>query len=264
MSEPIHILSLGAGVQSSTLALMAAAGEVTPMPVAAIFADTQAEPSSVYKWLDWLEPRLPFPVHRVTKGNLGEASLRVRVSKAGNRYSQHSVPAFVNSGGRASPIMRQCTRDFKIDMILREVRKLRGGRAVTQWIGISSDEVHRMKPSRLPYITHRWPLVDLGMRRRDCLDWMVARGHPQPPRSSCVFCPYHSNEEWLRLKTDEPDDFLRAVKYEADFQKTAQEVGEWRGVPFLHRSLTPLAEVNFEPGAHANLFGNECEGICGV
>ena len=47
MSEPIHILSLGAGVQSSTLALMAAAGEVTPMPVAAIFADTHAESALV-------------------------------------------------------------------------------------------------------------------------------------------------------------------------------------------------------------------------
>ncbi len=62
MSEPIHILSLGAGVQSSTLALMAAAGEVSPMPTAAIFADTQDEPASVYKWLDWLEKQLPFPV----------------------------------------------------------------------------------------------------------------------------------------------------------------------------------------------------------
>ena len=50
-----HVLSLGAGVQSSTLALMAAAGEVTPMPDAAIFADTQAEPAGVYRWLDWLE-----------------------------------------------------------------------------------------------------------------------------------------------------------------------------------------------------------------
>lgn len=43
-----HIISLGAGVQSSTLALMAAAGEIAPMPVAAIFADTQDEPASVY------------------------------------------------------------------------------------------------------------------------------------------------------------------------------------------------------------------------
>ena len=37
-----NFLSLGAGVQSSTLALMAAKGEIGPMPDAAIFADTQA------------------------------------------------------------------------------------------------------------------------------------------------------------------------------------------------------------------------------
>lgn len=69
MNEPIHILSLGAGVRSSILALMAAAGEISPMPTVAIFADTQAEPASVYRWLDWLEKQLPFPVVRATAGN---------------------------------------------------------------------------------------------------------------------------------------------------------------------------------------------------
>jgi len=48
----INVLSLGAGVQSSTMALMAAKGEITPMPDCAIFADTQAEPQSVYdSWI---------------------------------------------------------------------------------------------------------------------------------------------------------------------------------------------------------------------
>ncbi|MBF9664240.1 hypothetical protein IAI33_11380, partial [Streptococcus pseudopneumoniae] len=47
----LTILSLGAGVQSSTLALMAAAGEITPMPDIAIFADTGWESAVVYKWL---------------------------------------------------------------------------------------------------------------------------------------------------------------------------------------------------------------------
>lgn len=42
MADPIHVISLGAGVQSSTMALMAANGEITPMPKCAIFADTQA------------------------------------------------------------------------------------------------------------------------------------------------------------------------------------------------------------------------------
>ena len=64
------ILSLGAGVQSSTLALMAAKGEVTPMPDMAIFADTGYEPQAIYKWLEWLEKQLPFPVVRVSAGNI--------------------------------------------------------------------------------------------------------------------------------------------------------------------------------------------------
>ena len=55
------ICSLGAGVQSSTLVLMAARGELTPMPDAAIFADTGAEPEGVYTWLDELEKEIPFP-----------------------------------------------------------------------------------------------------------------------------------------------------------------------------------------------------------
>jgi hypothetical protein len=40
----LTVLSLGAGVQSSTMALMAAKGEIIPMPDCAIFADTGAEP----------------------------------------------------------------------------------------------------------------------------------------------------------------------------------------------------------------------------
>jgi len=81
MSDPIHIISLGVGVQSSTMALMASKGEIGPMPTAAIFADTQAEPKSVYMWMDWLEKQLPFPVYRVTAGSLATQSLRTAVSK---------------------------------------------------------------------------------------------------------------------------------------------------------------------------------------
>lgn len=52
---PMRVLSLGAVVQSSTLALMMATGEVEPAQHA-IFADTQWEPRRVYDWLDWLTP----------------------------------------------------------------------------------------------------------------------------------------------------------------------------------------------------------------
>ena len=96
-NEPMHVISLGAGVQSSTMALMASAGELSPMPTAAIFADTQGEPASVYDWLNWLEPKLAFPVHRVTAGNLADRALTMRLSK-GRLFSKIDIPFFTRNG----------------------------------------------------------------------------------------------------------------------------------------------------------------------
>jgi len=68
----LRVLSLGAGVQSTTLALIAAHGIVELMPDCAIFADTGWEPASVYQHPRWLMSKnvLPFPVHIVTAGNI--------------------------------------------------------------------------------------------------------------------------------------------------------------------------------------------------
>ena len=51
-------LSFGAGVQSTVLLLMAAKGEIKPMPDVAIFADTQFEPTNIYSHLDWCKEEL--------------------------------------------------------------------------------------------------------------------------------------------------------------------------------------------------------------
>jgi hypothetical protein len=278
---PFTFLSLGAGVQSSTLALMAAHGEVTPMPNAAIFADTQAEPASVYRWLDWLEAQLPFPVHRVTRGSLTEESLiiRERKDKTGH-WSKSLVPAFIeNKDGTRGIMGRQCTYSYKVEQLERAARRLgevkRGQKevTVTQWIGISWDEIQRIKPSRVAWSQHRWPLVELRMGRRDCLRWMEERGYPKPPRSACVYCPFHSDKEWRRLKDEEPEEFARAVKFEKDIQEVKAKTERMRGVPFLHPSLVPLDQVDFRTDIERGQlslwleeqsFGNECEGMCGV
>ena len=118
-------LSLGAGVQSSTLALMTACEEFGPRPDFAIFADTQAEPESVYRWLDWLEGQLPFPVIRATHGNLAEDGLRLRDSvRTGLKYWKRAVPFYVKApDGEMSLLTRRCTWDYKIQVIQRELRR---------------------------------------------------------------------------------------------------------------------------------------------
>src|SRR5262249_34440571 len=81
----LRVISLGAGGQSTTPALMAAHGEIEP-PDCAIFADTGWEPRAVYQHLDWLETQLPFPVHRVSRGNLRDDVL-ARRNTTGGRFA---------------------------------------------------------------------------------------------------------------------------------------------------------------------------------
>lgn len=191
-ASPVHLISLGAGVQSSTMALMAAMGLIEPMPTAAIFADTMAEPASVYRWLDWLEKRLPFPIHRVSKGNLAEDGKVMRRSKKGTLYSKTDIPFFTKSvTGEIGKIKnRACTTDYKIAPIMKLARKIAGVRRgeksirVIQWIGISMDEIRRMKPSREKWAQSRWPLLEMRMNRQQCLNWMEQNGFPEPPRSA--------------------------------------------------------------------------------
>ena len=135
----IHVISLGAGVQSSTMALMAAAGEITPIPDAAVFADTQAEPKAVYEWLAWLEKQLPFPVVRVTAGNLetdtlGSMSLPrianppfytapIKTHERGAHGFALTAPFFTVNDGKEGQLRRQCTREYKIEPIKKWLRQ---------------------------------------------------------------------------------------------------------------------------------------------
>ena len=270
-NEPIHIISLGAGVQSSAMALMAAHGEITPMPTAAIFADTMAEPANVYRWLDWLEKQLPFPVLRVSCGSLTDESLRVRTSgKSGEKYIGHAVPAYVlNADGSKGTYFRQCTDKHKLTPLKREVDKLRGGEPATVWIGISWDEIQRMKESVRKGVQHRWPLIDLRITRQKCVEWMAANGYPTPPRSACTFCPYHSDREWRRLRDQDPESWADAIRYEKRLQEAAAQIPRLSGVPYLHPQRVPLEKVDLTDRDKNqlqiwNTMQNECEGMCGV
>lgn len=207
-AKPMNLISLGAGVQSSTMALMAAHGELTPMPEGAIFADTCCEPLAVYHWLAWLEKQLPFPVYRVVE----KRGLLHHIMRSVRRHRFAGAPFFTESTTEAGMLRRQCTSEFKIKPMLQKVRELIGLRKgqrgqrhriqAVQWIGISVDEATRMKPSRVHWIERRWPLVEIRMSRNDCLKWLKKRNYPLPPPSACTFCPYHSDAEWRHLTQD--------------------------------------------------------------
>ncbi len=267
-SPLLRVLSLGAGVQSTTLALMAAHGEITPMPDCAIFADTGWEPAAVYKHLDWLESVLPFPVRRVRRegDDLGELAIRI----ATHRVTRTALPPWFTKNPDGM-LPQQCSKEFKVRVIGREVRRQlglapreRGPRsvAVEQWLGISRDEAHRMKPAEQKFVLHRYPLIEMMLTRSDCLRWMERNGYPRPPKSACIFCPWTDIGRWRNMKANEPEDWARAVAFDAAIRPG------FFGMPgeaFVHRDRVPLDQVDLSiDDRQPDLFANDCTGMCGV
>lgn len=272
MNNPLRILSLGAGVQSSTLALMAAHGEIEPIH-SAIFADTQWEPKHVYDWLNWLEEEIfslphPFPIYRVTQGSLRQ-SVKNKKNTTGGRYV--AVPFYVLSPtGKKGMGRRQCTSEFKLLPIRRKQRELvglkkgqrvkKGITLVKSIIGISLDEASRMKPSTDSWAENVWPLVDLRMTRSDCIRWLTKKGYPVPHKSACLGCPFRNDHEWKEIKKIEKE-WQDVVEID---QLIRDPANGFRGTQFIHRSMKPLTDVNLTDDKQPNLFMNECSGMCGI
>jgi hypothetical protein len=119
------------------------------------------------------------------------------------------------------------------------------------WLGISRDEAHRMKPADVAYVVNRWPLIEMGLSRADCRA-KLARWSVDAPRSACCGCPFLSDEDWRqrRAAPEWPDTVVLSHRLAA--------LGQ-----FMHRSLKPIDQVDFGR-SQPDLFGEECEGMCGI
>jgi len=267
---PIRVLSLGAGVQSTTLLRMIIHGEL-PMIDHAIFSDTGWEPHAVYDHLETLKgecEQAGIPLHIVSNGNIRDDALN-----PAHRFA--SMPVHIrNQKGEPAIGRRQCTSEYKIKPLMQKQRELAGlapgqrckEHRITTVIGISWDETQRMKDPAFSWIRNDYPLVDRRVRRADCIRWNTEHGYPAPPRSSCIGCPYHSNKEWRAIR-DDPDDWADAVHF--DNQLRSGRIGQLLAPSeaFLHPARIPLEHVDIrseEERGQGTLFDMECEGMCGL
>jgi hypothetical protein len=274
MSARVPVVSLGAGVQSSVLLLRTARGELDDLtherPTLAVFADTQWEEAGTYEWLGALRTEAWRGGIEIVQGTAGDLRADVLDAAEGGSTRASQPPLFTRDRkGKPQITLRKCTRDYKVRVIRRVLRErgLNEANPVEQWIGISNDEAaERQKASDVEWVRNRWPLVELGMSRHDCELWLVRNGYPLPPKSSCVGCPYHTDAYWREMKQDRPGAFADAV----DFDLRIRHMPGMDGETFLHRSLTPLSEVDLRNAedlgqlALGEGFGGECEGMCGV
>ena len=272
----LSVISLGGGVQSSVMSLMASEGAFGRTPDCAIFADTRWEPPSVYEHIEWLKDRVPFPLYVVDNGRSLREDVKALTSHSGHR-NYVDIPVYLKGrDGEGDGIgRRQCTENYKVKPIRKKIRELLGlrrgqrvtpGVSVEVWLGISIDEAIRMKTSRDRWVTNRYPLIEAGMSRGDCMEWWNARYDRPLERSACVACPFQSRHRWVETKRRWPELFAEAVEIDAKLRGGLA----LHKTPYLHSLRMPLAvavaldETRLGADGQRDGFGNECEGHCGV
>ena len=296
MGKTFRVISLGAGVQSSTLALLYENNFLSPKPDMAIFADTQAEPKEVYQYLAFLKNKIKsFPIITATQGDLvadtltGKLDIPFFIYKSKEKYQleveewkrevnkiKEMIPGRKSYGNilpkrpiARGMLRRQCTYQYKIRVVEKAIRESLGYKKykrvkedVKMILGISKDESQRMKISRTKWITNIYPLIEeLDWSRKDCLKFFDNCSMPRPPRSSCWMCPYKTNKEWIHLKENQSDSFQKAV----DFDKKVRNIGDGKYKNYIHPSCKPLGEITFkEEKDQVSGMNEECDGICGT
>ena len=274
------VVSFGGGVQSTALAIMCIDGRL-PRPDLFMFADTGDEPVAVYehvqKWKHILECEgFEFKtVRKQPEESLSDHVLnRLKRNKAGISYPPLYVERKQEHRDGRMPLWRGCTRTFKSRVLDQETKKwasvprgYKGPPMVEKWLGISIDESSRMRLSTEKWYTFKYPLIDLRVSRTDCIG-IIKKAGESAPRSACVYCPFHSNREWRRVRSV-PEDWNKAVNFEKELHRLWDEKGGFGGLksrPTLHESGVPLSEANIDED-QVSLFSNwdnECAGICGV
>lgn len=265
----LKILSLGLGVQSTTLYFMSSTGFIDRCDYA-VFADPQAESKQTYDYLkyllEWQKNNDGIPIVIQKEKNILE-DLRSGINSTGQRFAV--IPAFtVDELGKKGMIRRQCTTEYKIDQVNKSIRLIQNKKPrqrldkVDMFIGISLDEFQRMRLSSDKWRTNIYPLVDLRMTRNDCINWLVKNNFLIPAKSSCIFCPFHSDSHWLDMKENQPDEFNLSCEIDLLIRDSSK-----RGMDskiYLHSSCKPLSEITFKNEGNLNMFNQECEGMCGV
>jgi len=249
-----QVWACGGGVQSTAIAALIVMGKL-PKPDLSWIVDVGWEPASTWKHVDEvLIPRL---------ANIGVTLniLRTTDYVDNNPIDQSGhlrLPAYrVSLEGRRMKFDMHCSQGWK-RRVANQWLRFQGVERCDTWLGISTDEIRRVRKSTLHWNQNRYPLVELGIDRGKCLYLLGKNGWPIPPRTSCYMCPNHSDAGWIELKRNAPEDFERAVQLEREIRTTQPDV-------FLHEFCQPLDQVVFRN--QQQLMELECFGsdaLCGA
>lgn len=256
----LNVISLGAGKQSSYMLLTALEGAYDSKPDFAIFSDTGCEPEFTYQFLNWLKDHVKskydFDIVIVSKGDIMTDTINyIEGKKAGNPQ----IPLRLGDGGGI--LNRHCTSDYKIAPIRKHLKAVRNGQKIRLWIGISLDEMERQKTSDVQYIEHYYPLIEKRIKIDQIREWFRLNDVPEPMKSSCLICPFHSKQYWQLFKKNFPNEFEKACQ----FDEKIRNYPKLKSKAYLYKDLKPLRDIDFsqQPSLFPELI-EECYGLCGL
>jgi hypothetical protein len=247
-----QIWASGGGVQSAAIAALIVQGHLKPD--LAVIVDTEREQSTTWSYMDEvISPALTtvgITLHRVKKGSLATVDLW-----GGKERDSLLIPAFTNQGGEPGKLPGYCSNEWKRRVMQRWATK-QGVQSADVWLGISVDEMQRLKKTSGKWMD-RYPLIERGMNRGECVALVERMGWPTPPRSSCWMCPNHTQVEWREIRDNKPDDWRKAVLFDKYIRIHDAHA-------YVHSDCVPLDEAELDD-ANGVLFGHDCvSGQCFV
>lgn len=233
-----NIWSCGGGVDSTAIAALIIQGKIDK-PDYAIMTDNGYDGSYTWKY-----------VNEILKPNLSAIGVDLHIIKTKDYTSTElvdgngfvTIPAYTKRDGSVIKYDTRCSNRWKLQPALKWIKE-QGIKRCVNIIGIAADERNRMKQSNRKWIEYRYPLVQMNYARRDCIRLIKSMGWPVPQHSACVMCPQKTDNEWLDLRDDYPDDWDRAVKLEGEIRRVRPDV-------YLHKSCKSLDEADFHGGGY--------------
>lgn len=226
------VWSCGGGVQSTAIAALIYTGKIDK-PDYAVMVDTGYEKTIVMEY-----------VRGTLIPKMAEVGVTLHIIRTSDYIEQRIIddggfcliPVFMRTGSGIKKMRTCCNQHWKVGIIRKWLLSL-GVKQYTSLIGISTDESHRQRAAHKGYYSNRYPLIEMGMDREDCIDCICnVAGWDEPPRSSCFICGQQNDGEWWRMAISSPDDFARAVEVEKQLQEVNPDI-------YLNRQCKPLSSL---------------------
>lgn len=124
---------------------------------------------------------------------------------------------------------RFCTREIKIEPVIRVMRYLVTVGEVHSYIGLRADEEGRAGGAfdAVLGVTVHFPLRDWGWTISDVWRYLECRGMAGeiPARTDCALCFHQRVGEWWRLWRDHPERFKQGIELENKYGGTFRSPG---------------------------------------